>query len=1435
MLLSTFRVAEEMQEVRIDYVKNILAVDATSMCCKEVNKVCKVAAITDDNEYAYLQLFEQECESCMEMEIKLKRSQFCGHLCLTTLASQVNKVNGAQTLKNKNPVTGFCNFSLYWVQNKRYASALATPSEIIHTSAYLEKPASTFIISIIELDKAILKDKLRKPESEAILLTINLNNCSNTSKGISEKMVWLRRNGGTCTLTTTAATSERCQIMPMLKKRHEEVFCASVTIAIAENVIATPLITPQSEYEEVTLSSKHLFTFYRLDAYKTLASHNRGANVKLKLLETREETEFSTYQIKQEDAMEQVTTLLPEVYFGGRLVFVTFAATESAIDVIFQLISNAVSAMEVHLMKTVANEGIPQVYISQSAGLEENNQVVALECNDAVEHLAVSWKAANLAQVNFITAESSLKTENLVIQYQHTEENAKVKKTVNLALYGGQQSLGTRAAGEVMANKYYEFTSKHMTSVEVELMCKIIATVTPCTLNTQSSKFEISKQVYQIQKKLAAEKDTTRTFTVAHLQCITFKTKESMTEVETVTAQWQRCKTTSEIAYICLVEKRFGGTICLSTDFAQEVIVTCEVPLKAFFSVESASFIQSIAFQSMEHPILLTASSTELQNDTDCCLYHPPSICQSEITVHVSNQAGNIIKKLAESTVIFETITTHYQQSDVLHSFSGIIPEARYGGSLILNTLAITETSVIVNFNLISASCKHMEMEFICLHKNCIVENYHVLASTEKTTLTSIQLERVNNEVFNSVTVKHVPCKGNGLIVNFMESSDINEFNNFMLTSHAEAGVTAAITLKEPRYGGCAKLHTTYASEEIVSSNSILKKDMMKQQIELCKKTANWADSITFTSLACQEVGISISSTLGSVKQAYCETSKKLMIPNCEHEQKFDTRECTEVALVKNFTLQKSSTYKSALFTVRTKQVRGNCELQCKSPSEVCADLYKCLQSRLPLKQHAGVTLIISTVRKGLGVAMKVIETEETIFNAEVSFEKQNLAAINTYNETNVMSTEILPSIESVESDLREMDLRSHLYEVHERSDPQLFSAVFSSHSFQLDSVEQTLIRHEAELRAEKSRSNGEAEICNSEHAVERDNLTCEEQVDLNLRLIAEGDGEREEKIEKRVSFAAEVTEKTMAVEQQEPPKIVKKPMKKEQRLGYRNVLRQNEAPNFIPVRRNSLLLAMDLGSFHNIPHYKTLEDVIRGIRKAGLEYSNLIFGIDYTKSNKYQGERTFDGRNLHSLCSDEMNPYQQVIEIVGKTLSSFDADGVIPTYGFGDEESTDKSIFNLYDRNDVQAECNGFEEVLRVYNDKTPFIEMSGPTNFVPLIEQATTIVRQKQSYHILVIVADGQVTNEKINQKAIAAASRYPLSIIMVGVGDGPWNMMTRFDETLPKRMFDNFHFVDFHKVMFNAPNQEASFALNALMEIPDQYKAIKELGLLKNSQRG
>lgn len=251
-------------------------------------------------------------------------------------------------------------------------------------------------------------------------------------------------------------------------------------------------------------------------------------------------------------------------------------------------------------------------------------------------------------------------------------------------------------------------------------------------------------------------------------------------------------------------------------------------------------------------------------------------------------------------------------------------------------------------------------------------------------------------------------------------------------------------------------------------------------------------------------------------------------------------------------------------------------------------------------------------------------------------------------------------------------------------------------------------------------------------------------------------------------------------------------------------------------------------GTFWAIPDkYRTVEEVQVALRDAGLEASQLIMGIDYTKSNTWTGKRCFNGRCLHET-SGQMNPYQTAIQIIGKTLEAFDDDKVIPTYGFGDLSTADKAVFSFYaDRHPV-----GFEEVLRRYSEITPGIVLSGPTDFAPIINRAIETVQQEREYHILVIIADGQVTSEAATKAAIVRASAYPLSIIVIGVGDGPWEVMEEFDDGLPTRKFDNFQFVEFDKVYHEHPdNFEAAFAVMALMEIPDQYLEIRKLGLLNN----
>ncbi|MFS7959450.1 putative copine, von Willebrand factor A-like domain superfamily [Helianthus anomalus] len=236
---------------------------------------------------------------------------------------------------------------------------------------------------------------------------------------------------------------------------------------------------------------------------------------------------------------------------------------------------------------------------------------------------------------------------------------------------------------------------------------------------------------------------------------------------------------------------------------------------------------------------------------------------------------------------------------------------------------------------------------------------------------------------------------------------------------------------------------------------------------------------------------------------------------------------------------------------------------------------------------------------------------------------------------------------------------------------------------------------------------------------------------------------------------------------------------------------------------------------------------VTEALARAGLESSNLILGIDFTKSNEWTDPST--RKSLHHI-GDDLNPHEMVISIIGKTLAAFDEDILIPCYGFGDGMvlydsnlffisiltyiRVRKNLFNFYliaaSIHDQDVFCfypeercyNGFEEVLSRYRELLPHIKLAGHTSFASVIEKAMTIVEESGGqYHVLVIIADVQVTRsvdtgrgqlspqEQKIVDAIVEASKLPLSIVLVGVGDGPWDTMKEFDDNIPSRSFDNF----------------------------------------------
>ncbi|XVE83377.1 hypothetical protein DITRI_Ditri16bG0084000 [Diplodiscus trichospermus] len=229
--------------------------------------------------------------------------------------------------------------------------------------------------------------------------------------------------------------------------------------------------------------------------------------------------------------------------------------------------------------------------------------------------------------------------------------------------------------------------------------------------------------------------------------------------------------------------------------------------------------------------------------------------------------------------------------------------------------------------------------------------------------------------------------------------------------------------------------------------------------------------------------------------------------------------------------------------------------------------------------------------------------------------------------------------------------------------------------------------------------------------------------------------------------------------------------------------------------------------------NFSSLDQVISALREAGLESSNLILGIDFTKSNEWTGKYSFNRRSLHAI-------------------------GILLCF-FWVASTHDKYVFSFYPDH---RPCHGFEEALARYRQIVPHLKLAGPTSFAPIINAAIDIVdRSNGQYHVLVIIADGQVPRnpetphrrlgpqEQATVDSIVAASHYPLSIILVGVGDGPWDSMQQFDDNIPHRAFDNFQFVNFSKIMSEnteTSKKESAFALAALMEIPYQYKATLSL---------
>lgn len=129
--------------------------------------------------------------------------------------------------------------------------------------------------------------------------------------------------------------------------------------------------------------------------------------------------------------------------------------------------------------------------------------------------------------------------------------------------------------------------------------------------------------------------------------------------------------------------------------------------------------------------------------------------------------------------------------------------------------------------------------------------------------------------------------------------------------------------------------------------------------------------------------------------------------------------------------------------------------------------------------------------------------------------------------------------------------------------------------------------------------------------------------------------------------------------------------------------------------------------------------------------------------------------------------------------------------------------------------------------------MQLSGPTSLAPLLQKAQEIAAHSREFHVVLVLTDGQLdpAGEASSRRAVVSCSQLPLSLVLLALGDGPWPALQRWDDELPERRFDNLQLVRHAEVTRGCRNPDAALALHALMEVPDQYRAAVQLGLLKS----
>ncbi|XP_013920989.1 PREDICTED: copine-9 [Thamnophis sirtalis] len=238
-----------------------------------------------------------------------------------------------------------------------------------------------------------------------------------------------------------------------------------------------------------------------------------------------------------------------------------------------------------------------------------------------------------------------------------------------------------------------------------------------------------------------------------------------------------------------------------------------------------------------------------------------------------------------------------------------------------------------------------------------------------------------------------------------------------------------------------------------------------------------------------------------------------------------------------------------------------------------------------------------------------------------------------------------------------------------------------------------------------------------------------------------------------------------------------------------------------------------------------TFVDYIRGGTQL-----NFTVAIDFTASNGNPSQPT----SLHYMSPYQLSSYAMALKAVGEIIQDYDSDKLFPAYGFGAKVPPDGKVSHQFplNNNPDNPNCEGIEGVLESYFQSLRTVQLYGPTNFAPVINQVACLAAQVtdgSQYYVLLIVTDGVISDMLQTKEAIVSASSLPMSVIIVGVGPAEFGAMEELDgdevRVSSRGRYaerDIVQFVPFRDYVDHSGNHilsMARLAKDVLAEIPEQ----------------